>query len=971
MAPLSTISSKTQVSFPDGLSFEEDQKTRSIEVVGNPPKDDDNDSGTGSPIESGIGFVELLKKHAEKRREESNFRTLCALKNEESEYGDAETQQTCLNPTEGLNLAESDMVVLAKYTNTDPAAITVSYGYVSDLDLEQIAGQSKFILKIIKNFNSTSKLLLKWEEIQVSVENGEEGASSSSNYLENAIEIQAFGTKLRLRVPEEMSSKSECHGSLSFYETDCSRHVENKLFETEVTLLDVPFTVIKRLTPMTVTKLCQGYRIGEQSKEEFVAFVGSDEQLKILFSLNQLSDLVFQKLCLVMVATEITENDLSSLKFLRCEIESLDVQITSPKELNLGLLLLMKLPLCRHAHFSCFLPGFSVFEHETRKMRNELSKDSKVYEDSFCSDLEKNLVTVLTSSNQIKSFKISNLELQFSSFKNLIEFRKTIDSVLRSGKDLHLSFEDVVVTQLDKKPDESLMIQNQSLSFLILMTIRSLDSIPDSLKATVAECRMFDIDKLSFDCVDGQLKMLHIAATVRGTNSSVLLEVCKIWKMRESVEIFCDKVALIHEDRDFCWLLQWSNLAGMGFAPIVKGLRDLQFGRNDIVTITNFLLNDDTLEAYSIPKLTLDLLTFRIALSDDKNEWVKLILDFLETLKRFNISIRAIEINGECDESGWTFLKFPLIEGRETKLVAKNTSIIFPWNCTEENRLITVEIQTLSSDLIARVCKENGLKTCELSPLVCVHQDTSFPFLKPVSVNFPYPSKRGKLFPKVYSRHPPERFQWEPVEDFDLILLGDQWQLRYQTTTFSDKIAVFGEHREVLTPDAFVEANSRECAFVTIQSIRCRQWNVEFDCIKGTEQDRAIEGIENFQKRKVNAMRPGDELYAEFGGNLTVHEPEPELGDRLRFFFPEDDSNCQEYRMRKVNQTGDRKGYLNYYLRSGGEEKRIFHMWFQIPMETEASMTMENHQNLQTVGQSKSNYMFCHLSNRMFINSCC
>ena len=70
---------------------------------------------------------------------------------------------------------------------------------------------------------------------------------------------------------------------------------------------------------------------------------------------------------------------------------------------------------------------------------------------------------------------------------------------------------------------------------------------------------------------------------------------------------------------------------------------------------------------------------------------------------------------------------------------------------------------------------------------------------------------------------------------------------------------------------------------------------------------------------------------------MTVLEPKLEKDNKLEFCSPDHEdhvSNQQEYIMRKVEANGSWRGYIDYSLVRNGQEKKLFHMFYQLPHVT-------------------------------------
>ena len=886
---------------------------------------EDADSGTESPSDQSI------------HRQSSYF------ENDDTEdrsthivfISDSEHQTRWNTPLEKAQ--ENYLIVMAKYLENDSSAIVIRCETVGGRN--ELIERDYFVLGTLHDSDSTSKIYIEvdglavnaldYSEIPLKYDHAFVRSTMSLKSIEvdnGSIELEKSGTVLVFEHP--LPKSLLVTGTLTF-----SHVTEDKKLKlhtsVEVRSFMFPFTVQRSISSLMKSA---DYMFFARRKfavdrhkirlNDMTAWLHTEKELCKFFALNKTKDLAFSKVSIDVHENELTRETLTALRPTEIKIDKVNFELISKNAVSLALKLLSKLPSCSFVRLS----GFAIVKHRIAFQSDSVSINDLTSLETFPKiDAEdkngdSNFGNVLLEfflahpkSYRLEQLKVFQVDLQFRTLEQQQEFKNSF------------------LTFVQSKVEFTLVLERSSHSIPLMILLSSTGNEKPPVSTLHSDYVYFS---LSFE--NGSLKKWVASGTVFFKSHEKIREFAQTWKLTPIKNTHCEHFSLIHQDRDYTWLFQLNNWAAFDLSRVLGNMHVFKFHRDSLI---------DAIEALSkIQKrddsgnISMKNVTVEISASDSRSEMDELILSLCSKMEKLGLQIESLILEVRNDISGWAFIRFTLTS-RKTTIVTKGVKIIFPPNTTTEPRPVAIEIhQTSYSERIETNAKKE-FEFFKLTPLVIIDHAGDEKFLQLVSVVFDYPETVGAKFATtVFSKHPPEKMQWEPV-DYKTRLDCKKREIVYQSNVFSPVVGAFHTEEGHSNPDDDIQLYFEESTFVTILALEHRLGNVVFDCIKEKDENEGkhFRLLPFFEKRKVGkVVEYGQKIIANFGKNLTIEEPEPEMDNAIEFFSPEHEdhvSNKQEYKMRKVDPGGDSKGYILYNLKTNENEKKIGHLWYQLPQK--------------------------------------
>ena len=848
-------------------------------------------------------------------------------------------QQTRRNTLLGKKL-ENCLIVMAKYVESDSSAVVIRCETVGERN--KMVGRDCFVLGTLQDSDSTAKLYIEvdglavnaYSEIPFEYEHDVFGSMIHGKSLEEnngCIELDENGTLLVFEHPLPKSLVVTGTLTLSHVTGDkkLKRHTG-----VEVRSFLFPFTVQRSITstakPMdNMFSAGQKFTIDRQKVRlnDITAWLHTEKELCMFFALNQTKDLAFSEITISLCEIELTSETLTAIRPTETKIDRIIFKLLTKSDCSLAMQLLSKLPICS-------VVRLSVFKFSMRRIT--VQSDLVSINDFSCLetipkiDIEKengdsNLVDALLEfflahpkSNCLEQLELFQVDLQFRTLEQQQEFKNSFLSFVQS------------------KVKFTLILEQSMNSFPLVLLLSFIGNDHHVIGKPPPGSRVH-LDNLNFSITfeNGILSQWDASGTVSYESYEKIRKVCQTWLLTPIKHINCEDFSLVHQNRDYKWLFQLNNWVAFERLSVLGNMQVFKFHRDSLI---------DAIEALSkIQKrddsgnISMKNVTVEISASDSRSEMNELILSLCSKMEKLGLQIESLILEVRNDISGWAFIRFTLTS-RKTTIVTKGVKIIFPPNTTTEPRPVAIEIHQTSYSERIEINAKKEFEFFKLTPLVIIDHAGDEKFLQLVSVVFDYPETVGAKFATtVFSKHPPEKMQWEPV-DYKTRLDCKKREIVYQSNVFSPVVGAFHTEEGHSNPDDYIQLYFEESTFVTILALEHRLGNVVFDCIKEKDENEGkhFRLLPFFEKRKVGKVEYGQKIIANFGKNLTIEEPEPEMDNAIEFFSPEHEdhvSNKQEYKMRKVDPGGDSKGYILYNLKTNENEKKIGHLWYQLPQK--------------------------------------
>ena len=881
-------------------------------------KYEDADSGTESPSDQSI------------HRQSSYF------ENDDTEdrsphivFISENEQQTRRNTL--LEKSQEDyLIVTAKYVEHDSSAIFITCESVNKGSI--LVKRDCFVLGVFHDSDSTAKLYIKVDGLAVSSILIETPVSPNSILIRSMMSLESFdvnngsielekrGTMLIFEHP--LPKSLQVTGTLTFSYVTEDKKVKLHT-SVEVRSFLFPFTVQRRISSRNNQLFTRKKITGDRQKvrlNDITAWLHTAKDLCKFFALDQTKDLIFNEVTINLDEREITKDVLTSLTPTEVNIDSLNLKLLSKNSDSLAMELLSKLRFCRYVRL------YNVLGDLQRYMGDFFSVSDDSSLETFPEDVEKehghsNLLEFFVANPKpcrLEQLELFRVDLQFGTMEKLQAFKSKF------------------VTFVQSKLKFTLVLEQSLNSFPLVLLLSSIGNENRVISKPPPDYKVH-LDDLSFSITfeNGSLNELVASGTVSSKSYEKIREVCQTWLLKPLKHINCEDFSLVHQNRDYKWLFQLNNWVAFDPLSVLGNMQVFKLHRESLIDAIEALSKISKTE--SSRNVSMENVTVEISASDSRSEMDELIVSFCSKMESLGLEIESLTLEVRNDISGWAFIRFTLTS-RKTTIVTKGVKIIFPPNTTTEPRPVAIEIhQTSSSERIETNAKKE-FEFFKLTPLVIIDHTGDEKFLQLVSVVFDYPETVGaKFLTTVYSKHPPEKMQWEPV-DYKIRLDGKKREFVYQSNVFSPVVGAFHTEEGPSNPNDLIQLYFAESTFVTILALEHRLGNVVFDCIKEKDENEGkhFRLLPFFEKRKVGKVEYGQKIIANFGKNLTIEEPEPEMDNAIEFFSPEHEdhvSNKQEYKMRKVDPGGDSKGYILYNLKTNENEKKIGHLWYQLPQK--------------------------------------
>ena len=792
---------------------------------------------------------------------------------------------------------QNSVVIMARYVNNDPSRFIIKYSTVGEIDQSKMVIENFFILKILNVCDLKSNLFIRANGFRI-----------LSPYLTGSSFRQSYQT-LVLKKNESTTISIEhadselvaLNGTIDFYEIN---EKETKIHGSiEVTNYRFPFPVTRN-SSMVHSK---------NQSDVLSAAIRTIEELGGFFASENVNSLHFCTIKILMERILVKRETIDSFSPSKVQIENLIVT-TNSKSSNVNALgLLLKLPLCSSVSINCVNSSSSLLRQEMEPLRYGTTDENVV-------DLLTNFFESPPNPSYLKVLKLVGVNLRPDSVKKVQYLGKTLLSFVRTTKETVLTLED------------------SKSSFHLLISLTSTEAGLSEKLEKIDVTSLLAASHFSLTFTDGKLSNLHVHKGFHVWFESYedVTAICQLWRLPQIDNLKCEDFALIHQKRDYCFLFQLNNSFAFDLFQIFTKIQVFNFKRDSLIDTRELLSKIKFTEVsahFSMPCVVIEIFEF-----DSRNEMDGLIVAFCKELDRLGIRLKTLKLEVHCDESGWALFRFTLTQTK-TIVSLNDVEAIFPKQSTKEPQSVAIEINRFPKYLIDCINNEKTNGFCQPTPLVSIDHCEDKPFLQQISVVFPFPKERKRFYPRLFSKHPPEKMEWEAVSNYEIALEDGEKKLIYQSDTFSPIVGEFSTGEGSSSPVNYIQRYFKETTFVTILALEYRIGNVVFDCVKERDETDGKNLRLNpfFEKRKIPEMQIDQKLLANLGKNLTVLEPKLEKDNKLEFCSPDHEdhvSNQQEYIMRKVEANGSWRGYIDYSLVRNGQEKKLFHMFYQLPHVT-------------------------------------
>ena len=801
---------------------------------------------------------------------------------------------------------QNDVIIMGRYLEDDYSGVVIAYVWFDESDLRLKMDNEKFFsLKVLKDCVPKSNLFIKAKGVRLSLHATN---NSSENNLQT-VELNKLGTSLFI---EHASSEPVVlNGTFDFCELNGKETIYHGSIEVQSLLF-----------PFEVTRISSSGN-GTEQRDVLLAAVRTKKELIDFFALDNVEQVEFCTLVINMERIFVKTERIASLVASKVKIENLLITRGSESSNIQEIGLLLKLPFCRKV---------------------KLTEDHHRYKNVHLSDLERKSKTVdeLQFHKWKQKEKVEERLLDFFVSHPNLSYLKSLELVgvnlQPKGLEKAHYLGKLLYSFVQTEEKVFFTLEDSRCSFYLLILLTSNNRELTEILVRVDPSSLLSVSHFSLAFRGGRLNYLHIhnESTIRFKLYEEVTAICHMWRLPQTDNIKCDNLALIHEGRDYSFLFQLINSFAFDHLKLLNKIQTFKFQRHSLKYATEILPKFQM--ADDLAKFSMKCINVEISEYDSRYEMDGLIAGFCEELNRLGVRIKTLKLDVHNDESGWAFIRFTLTK-KKTIVQLNDLKIIFPSNCTKKPQLVAIEINSLPKYIIDYFNQQRTNGNSEPTPLVSIDNCGEKPFLQQISVVFPFPKGRESFSAKLFSKHPPEKMQWEAVSNYEIALEDGEQKLIYQSDTFSPVVGEFYTGEASSSPENYVQKYFKETTFVTILALEYRIGNVVFDCVKEKDETDGKNLRLNpfFEKRKVCKMEIDEQLRAQLGKNLTVLEPELEKDNELEFFCPDHEnhvSNQQEYTMRKVDANGAWRGYIHYHLVRDGYEKKLFHMFYHLPHVT-------------------------------------
>ena len=813
-----------------------------------------------------------------------------------------------------FHLSNTDVVLMAKYLDDNPAALVIFYRNAWELRPETVEDSlnSAFVLKVLENFSPETKIYVEVHGVSTFVD--ENGRQAKQSFLVNFAQTSIFfGSN---------ETAKDVEGSLVFHTVE-SNHPKIEVCEILVQVSHFPFEIRRDYLPALED-------LNHKTVRNFFTINGSitsGGELQSLFLFHQKENLSFHELFIDLTQMDLSKSDIRWWSTLSLKVCKLQLKLTSKSEPLVLRALLEKIPKSQNINLvgpSNFVDLFSISSTKQAVQENETQNPNLVlYDEVF------NFFSSNSGSDNPQTLTLTGLEVPFTSVQSVFSLKEALIECSKSRKSMYFSLLRSFITIQNFQ-------NNASLFFMIVLTSNNPKQDFQHLKHKIATERfsLTHVTLFSTKFVNCQLQLVEIEADIFVQTLADLAWLLKVWQIGNNLDVNCEKLSIWCDGIDYGWLFQLVKKKSFDSNCISNAMDQMKFDRSKLYWIEGVLSNGaKERNSERQPNVKQNKIDIKVGLSDSRCELIKLIDIFCHSLNLYGIVTRSLVIEVEMDNNEWAFFKF-LLTRRKTTIVINDVVVIFPENATEESRMVAIEVITIPKKLIQDRCKEEGISVCDVSPIIFIDQAEKIPYAEPVHVYLPCPSVSEDYETQIFSKHPPEISDWELVKEWSEVRYGGKSKLLYKSKIFSPVNGVTQKKSDrKVNPGLFSNPQQANVAYATITALEHRPGNVVFDCVRAKNDNymQLLKVSPYTEVREVGPMHKKDKLLAYLRGDFAVERPKLKNNNMIEFSCPDCVSNQQEYKMKKIEGNGDSLGIVDYVLQSKKGRTDLFHMFYQMP----------------------------------------